>query len=206
MSSRSILLLAALAAVALAPAALAQAPGSTLTVQIQSLPATAMSNGTLLAIPFEVHATVSGASPCLGAAQGTQYTIALEAKVTNSTGNSTRAQVNPKQITIAGPVLLPAAGGSAERTETVTLLINPGPYPGAGLNTTVHVTASFAGGNPGCTGQAAAPAAQDSKDVRASFVPPSGFGVPADSQTMPFPGAGLLLVALAAAAIVLRRK
>src|ERR1051326_763976 len=123
MSSRSLLLVAAAAALLAVPAATAQA-AQTMAIQIQDLPASAMSNDTVLAVPFKVHATISGASPCLSTTSGTQYTIDLSATVTNSTGgNITRAIVNPKQVTIAGPVLLPAAGGSAERTEGATLLV-----------------------------------------------------------------------------------
>jgi MYXO-CTERM domain-containing protein len=206
MSSRS-LLLVALVLLAAAPAASAQA-SQTLTIQIQDLPATATANDTVLAVPFKVHATVSGASPCLGAAtSGSSYTIDLAAAVTNSTGgNITRAQVNPKQITIAGPVLLPAAGGNAERTEGVTLLVYPAPYSGAGLNGTIKVTASFAGGSGGCTG-ATTPAAQDTKDVKVAFLPPQGYGSStAPGNNAPAPGALLLLAALAAAVLVMRRR
>lgn len=209
MSSRSLLLVAvALLSAAAVPAATAQAPGATLTVQIQDLPAMAMSNDTVLAVPFKVHATVNGASPCLGAASsGSQYTIDLSAAVVNATGgNISRAIVNPKQVTIAGPVLLPAAGGSAERTEGATLLVYPSPYSGAGLNATIKVTASFAGSNGGCTGQAASPAAQDSKELKASFAPPQGFGTTTGSANAPFPGAGVLLMALGLVAVALRRK
>jgi hypothetical protein len=202
-------LLAALAALAVAlaaPAATAQASQS-LTIEIRDLPATAQSNGTLVALPFTVHATVSGAAPCLSQSGQTAYTIALDAKVTNTTGNATRAQVNPKQVTIAGPVLLPAGGGSAERTEGATLLVYPGPYAGAGLNASVTVTASFSGGNGGCTGSTTAPA-QDTADVRATFDPvPALYGNDGSGgNAMPAPGAVLLMAALGAAVLVLRRK
>jgi len=210
MSSRTVPFLAAalLAAAVLVPAASAQAPGAALAIQIQDLPASAKSNDTVLAIPFKVHATVTGASPCLGAAtSGSQYTIDLSATVTNSTGgNISRAIVNPKQVTIAGPVLLPAAGGNAERTEGATLLVYPAPYSGMGLNATIKVTASFSGSNGGCTGQAASAASQDSKEVKTSFTPPHGFGTSTGSANAPFPGAGVLLVALGLVAVALRQK
>lgn len=202
-------LLAALAALAVAlaaPAATAQASQS-LTIEIRDLPATAESNGTLLAVPFTVHATVSGAAPCLSQAGQTAYTIDLAAEVSNTTGNATRAQVNPRQVTISGPVLLPAGGGSAERTEGATLLVYPGPYAGAGLNASVTVTASFSGGNAGCTGTTTA-AAQDSADLRATFEPvPALYGDDnSGGQAMPGPGAVLLMAALGAVVLVLRRK
>lgn len=206
MSSRS-LLLVSLALLAAAPIASAQA-SQTLAIQIQDLPAMAKSNDTALAVPFTIHATVSGASPCLGAAtSGSSYTIDLAAAVTNTTGgNITRAQVNPKQITIAGPVLVPAAGGNAERTEGVTLIVYPAPYSGAGLNGTIKVTASFAGGSGGCTGSTTA-AAQDSKDIKVAFLPPQGFGSStAAGNNAPAPGALLLLAALAATVLVMRRR
>jgi hypothetical protein len=207
MPSRPLLLAAALAAVLALPAASAQASQS-LAIEIRDLPATATSNGTALAVPFTVHATVSGAAPCLSQAGETSYTITLDAKVTNSTGNATRAQVNPKQVTIAGPVLVPAAGGSAERTEGATLLVYPGPYAGDGLNASVTVTASFAGGNAGCTGTSTA-AAQDTADLKAGFepVPASVFGDDSGGgPAMPAPGAVVLMVALGAVVLVLRRK
>ena len=134
MSPRSFLFLAAVAALVAAPAATAQA-AHTLTIEIRDLPASAESNGTALVVPFEVHATVAGAGPCLSGG-GTSYTITLSAEVTNSTGNRTTAIVNPKQYTMAGPVLLPAAGGSAEKTQEAQLTVYPGPYADDGLNAT----------------------------------------------------------------------
>lgn len=202
---RSLLLAAFLAALAL-PAASAQAQQS-LTVEIRDLPSSARSNGTLLAVPFTVHATVSGAAPCLSQSGQTSYTINLDATVTNSTGNATRANVNPRQVTMAGPVLLPAAGGSAERTEEATLLVSPGPYAGEGLNATITVTATFAGGNGGCTGTTTA-AAEDSADLRAQFDPvPAVFGDDGSGgQAMPGPGALLAVAAIGAVVVALRRK
>lgn len=207
MSSRSILLLAAVAALVAVPAATAQA-AHTLTIEIQDLPEKAESNGTALVVPFQVHATVAGAGPCLGSS-GTQYTITLSAEVTNSTGNSTTAIVNPKQYTIAGPVLLPAAGGSAERTQEAQLTVYPGPYSGDMLNATVTVTASFAGGNPGCTGGQATAAAEDEATMDAGFepVPTAVYGDGnGGGQAMPAPGAVLLMVALGAVVVILRRR
>ena len=206
MSSRSILLLAALAALAAVPAATAQA-AHTLTIEIQDLPEKAESNGTALVVPFSVHATVTGAGPCLSST-GTQYTITLSAEVANSTGNRTTAIVNPRQYTIAGPVLLPAAGGSAEKTQEAQLTVFPGPYADDGLNATVVVTATFEGGNPGCTGGQATAASEDSAEVQAGFTPvPALYGTGSgNGQAMPGPGAALLAVALAAVALVARRK
>lgn len=205
MSSRSILFLAVLA-FAVVPAASAQAPVHTLTLEIQDLPDSVESNGTQVAIPFSVRATVGGAAPCLVLASGTQYVIDLEAEVLNSTGNSTRAQVNPRQVTIAGPVLLSAAG-QAERTEEAVLIISPGPYAGLGLNATVKVIASFAGGNPGCTGTGATAATSAEDMVDAGFEPvPAIFGGQAPGEEMPAPGAVLLMVALGALVVLLRRK
>lgn len=206
MSSRSLLFLAALAALALLPSATAQAPTHSLTIEIQDLPASVESNGTQVAVPFTVHATIGGAAPCLVATGGTQYTIDLEAEVLNSTGNSTRAQVNPRQITIAGPVLL-SQSGQAERTEEAVLLISPGPYSGDGLNATVKVTASFAGGNSGCTGTGATAATSDEAEIDAGFEPvPSLYGGEGSGQEMPAPGAALLMAALGAVVVALRRK
>ncbi len=203
MHLRSLLLAAAVAA-ALALPASAQNQ-QTLTIEIRELPATATSNGTLLAVPFEVHATITGAAPCLS--QGpTSYTIDLDAQVTNTTGNATRAQVNPTQVTIAGPVLLPTGSGNAERSEGATLLVFPGPYAGAGLNASVTVTASFSGESP-CTGTST-PAAEDTAEMRATFepVPPLYGGDGNGGQAMPGPGPVLLVAALAAVAVALRRK
>lgn len=205
MSSRSILFLAALA-LALVPAATAQAPAHTLTIEIQDLPESVESNGTQVAVPFSIRATVGGAAPCLVVSSGTQYTIDLEAEVVDSTGNSTRAQVNPRQVTIAGPVLLSAAG-QAERTEEAVLLVSPGPFSGSGLNATVKVIASFAGGNPGCTGTGATAASSAEATIDAGFQPvPAIFGGDAPGEEMPAPGAVLLMVALGALVVVLRRK
>ncbi|MEA3137493.1 MAG: hypothetical protein QOC71_1774 [Thermoplasmata archaeon] len=206
MSSRSILLLAALAAVLALPAASAQT-AHTVTIEIQDLPASAESNGTALVVPFSVHATVAGAGPCL-ANGGTTYTIALSAEVTNSTGNHTTAIVNPKQYTMAGPTLLPTAGGSAERTQEAQLTVFPGPYADSGLNATIKVTASFTGGNPDCTGAQATTGSEDTAELKAGFTPvPALYGTtPGNGQAMPGPGAVLVMAALAAVVIALRRK
>src|SRR5262245_42569864 len=107
MSARSVLFLAALAAIALAPSATAQSR-YTMTVAIQDLPETVRSDGAQVAVHFTVHATVAGAAPCVTTTSGSQYTIALDAEVVDSTGSATVAHVNPKQVTIAGPVLLSA--------------------------------------------------------------------------------------------------
>lgn len=205
MSFRSLLFLAAAALLA-APAASAQA-AHTVTIEIQDLPATAESNGTAAVIPFSVRATVAGAGPCLSSS-GTSYTIALSAEVVDSTGNHTTAHVSPKQYTIAGPVLLPAGGGDAERTQEAQLTVYPGPYADAGLNTTVRVLATFAGGNPGCTGGQATAAAEDSAETRVGFEPvPALYGTtPGSGQAMPGPGAVVVLAALAAVALLARRK
>ena len=210
MSRRSVLFLAAsaaLLALAVAPNAVAQAPSHTLTIEIEDLPESVESNGTQVAVPFTVRATVGGASPCLTGTSGTQYTIDLDAEVVNSTGNATRAQVNPKQITIAGPVLLSQAG-QAERTEEAVLLVSPGPYSGDRLNTTVKVTASFAGGNSGCTGTGSTAATSAEKSLDAGFTPvPSLYGDgEAAGPEMPAPGAVLLMVALGAVVVALRRR
>lgn len=206
MSPRSILFLAAVAALAAAPAATAQT-AHTVTIEIQDLPASAESNGTALIVGFTVHATVAGAGPCLSGS-GTSYTITLSAEVTNSTGNRTTAVVNPKQYTMAGPTLLPAAGGSAEKTQEAQLTVFPGPYADDGLNATVLVTASFAGGNPGCQGGQAAAASEDTAELRAGFTPvPALYGTsPGNGQAMPGPGAVLVLFALLATAFFARRK
>lgn len=205
MSRRSVLFLAALAAVALLPAAQGQA-AHTLTIEIQDLPGSVESNGTQVAIPFTVRATVAGAAPCITTTGGSQYTIALAAEVIDSTGNHTTANVNPREITIAGPVLLSAAG-SAERTEEALLLVSPGPYVGDSLNSTIQVTATFEGGNSGCAGTSATAASSDEAQVDVGFEPvPSGFGGEPAGQEMPGPGAVLLMAALGAAVLVLRRK
>lgn len=210
MSSRSVLFLAAAAALlamSFAPTLPAQAPSHTLTIEIEDLPESVESNGTQVAVPFTVHATVGGAAPCLTTTGGTQYTISLEAEVLNSTGNSTRAQVNPKQVTIAGPVLLSQAG-QAERTEEAVLILSPGPYAGDKLNATVKVTASFAGGNPGCTGAGSTGATSDEATLSAGFTPvPSVFGGgEVSGPEMPGPGAVLLLAVLGAVVLVLRAR
>lgn len=208
MSSRSILFLAVVAAaVAAVPTVSAQA-AHTLTIEIQDMPANATSNGTALVVPFTVHATVAGAGPCLSSSGQTTYTIQLEAEVTNSTGNSTTAHVSPKQYTIAGPVLLPVAGGNAERSMEAQLTVYPGPYADDGLNATVLVTATFAGGNPGCTGGQATAASEDSATLEANFEPvPALYGnSPNGGQAMPGPGAVVVLLALVAVAVVVRRK
>lgn len=200
------LLVAALVAAALfVPSAVAQ--NHTVAIEIQDLPASGLSNGTSLIVPFKVHATVGGAPPCFSQSGASSYTIELTAAVTNSTGNRTTAQVNPRQITIAGPVLLPALpNADAERTEDVTLVVNAGPYADDHLNATVHVTATFAGGSGGCTGVEDAPAASDEADFRANFEPVRGFGASQSSGAeMPGLGLALLLFALVGAAFLVRR-
>jgi hypothetical protein len=207
MSPRSILFLAAITAIVALPAASAQAPAPTLTIAIEDMPASATSNGTALIVNFTVHATVSSAAPCFSQA-GSSYTITLDAEVLNSSGNSTSAIVNPKQYTIAGPVLLPAGAGSADKVTDGQLTVFPGPYADAGLNATVKVTASFAGGSSGCTGTSQTAATEDTSELRAHFEPvPALYGTtPGSGQAMPGPGAVLLMVALAAVAVIARRK
>ncbi len=207
-----LLLSALLVAVLVVPAIQAQvpgaAPGYTLDVQITDLPASIASNGTQVSVPFNVTATISGASSCLGAANsGSFYTIELSAELVNSTGSSTFVNVNPRQHTIAGPVAVPSAGGGSTRKSPATLLVDAGPYSGDSLNATVKVTATFEGSNGGCTGTAPAPADSDEATLRAGFTPAIGYGEPADSgQKMPGAGLGLSLVALAAVVLLARRK
>lgn len=198
-------LLAALTLLLSASAALAQTPAYTVTVEIEDLPARGTSNGTELIVPFQVRASVAGASPCLS--QQSSYTVTLDATVVNSTGNHTTAQVHPRQVTIAGPVLLPAVpGASAERTVPATLVVNAGPYASDALNATVLVTATFEGGSGGCPGASAA-ASSDEATLRADFEPVRGFGnALAPGNEMPGPGLLALLVALVVVGIVLRRR
>jgi len=204
-----LLLSAAALAVLLAPASLAQAPGYTLDVKIADLPASMVTNNTQMSVPFNVTIAITGASSCLGAASsGASYTVTLSAEVVDSTGNHTFANVNPRQHTIAGPVLLPAIpGASAERTEDATLVIKAGPYVGDALNTTVHVKASFSASNGGCTGTTT-PAASAEKDVHGDFEPVvESYGQVTDSgQKMPGVSMGILLIGLAAFVAILRRK
>lgn len=190
------------------PLAHAQAPGHTVSVAIGDLPASVLSNGTQAIVPFQVTATVSGAAPCLATgAGGASYTIKLDAVLENSTGNNTFVYVNPKQVTIAGPVLLPAPGGSAQRTIEGTLVVNAGPYTGDFLNATVKILATFEGSNGGCTGVSPAPASSDEASIRTDFEPVRGFGDSARSgNEMPGPGAALTLLGLVALAAFTRRQ
>ena len=207
MSSRSLLVLAVFAALLAVPATTAQLPSHSLTIEIEDLPASVESNGTQVSVPFTVRATVGGASPCLTTTSGTEYTIDLAAEIVNSTGNNTFATVNPKQVTIAGPVLLSAAG-QAERTEGAVLTISPGPYSGDSLGALIKVTATFSGGNSGCSGTGSTAASEAEANVAASFepVPSSVYGGTGTGQEMPAPGAVLLMVALGAVVVALRRK
>jgi MYXO-CTERM domain-containing protein len=205
MSSRSILFLAALAALLAVPAASAQG-AYTLAIEIQGLPDSASSNGTALVVDFSVRASVMGATPCLSSS-GSEYTITLDAELVNSTGNHTQVHVNPKQYTMAGPTLLPAAGGPAERTQEAQLTVYPVPYSGDGLNATVLVTASFSSSSSGCPGVPASSGAEDTATIDVGFTPvPALYGADEAGQEMPAPGAVLLMAALAAAAVVLRRR
>lgn len=199
-------LLAVVAAALLAPTALAQTNHS-VTIEIEDLPASGESNGTTLVVPFKVHAQVSGAPPCFSQSGASSYTIDLAATVDNSTGNHTTAHVNPRQITIAGPVLLPATPtASAERTEEATLVVNAGPYGGDALNATITVTATFSGSSGGCTGVQPAPASSDEATFGANFEPVRGFGATeTPGNEMPGLGATVLLLALVAVAMVARR-
>lgn len=204
-----LLLSALMLAFLLVPAAQGQQQAAyTVDVEITDLPASATTNGTVLTIPFNVTANVSGAAPCLGAASsGTTFTITLSAELVNSTGSSTFVNVNPKQHTIAGPVLLPASASSGARKSPATLLVDAGPYSGDSLNATVKVTASFAGSNGGCTGVPSASPDSDEATFQGNFEPTVGYGAPADTgQKMPGVGLGLTLVALAALALVARRS
>lgn len=205
------LLLSAIAlAVLLVPSGVAQsAPTHTVTVDIQELAASGMTNGTSLVVPFKVHAAVTGAPPCLNQDGEATYTIELDAEVTGTTGNddnATAAHVNPRQVTIAAPILLPSAGTRAERTEDATLVVNAAPFSGDLLNATVHITATFVSSNGGCTGVGAAPASSDEADFQATFEPAQGFG---DTETrgneLPGPAVALTMLALVALAMIVRR-
>ena len=199
-------------ALLLVPAIQAQVPGVapayTLDVQITDLPASGLSNGTQMSVPFNVTVAISGASSCLGAASsGSSYTIDLKAELVNSTGSSTFVNVNPRSHTIAGPVIVPSTGGSVTRKSPATLTVNAGPYAGDFLNATVKVTAEFSGSNGGCTGTA--PAAPDSDEATfgANFEPVSeNYGSVESGQKMPGLGLGATLVAFAAIALVARRR
>lgn len=195
-------------AVLLLPVAHAQAPAHTVAVTIGELPATVLSNGTQAIVPFQVVASVSGASPCLATgASGASYTIKLDAVLENSTGNNTFVYVNPKQVTIQGPVLLPAPGGNAQRTVEGTLVVNAGPYTGDFLNATVKVLATFEGSNGGCTGVSPAPASSAEATIRADFEPVRGFGdSTASGNEMPGPAFALTLLGLVVLAAVARRQ
>lgn len=201
-------LLAALVAAALfVPNAVAQTT-HTVTVEIQDLPASGFSNGTSLVVPFKVHATVGGAPPCFSQSGASSYTIDLAASITNVTGgNRSSVSVNPRQITIAGPVLLPAVpGASAERTEDATLVVNAGPYDADALNATVQVTATFSGSAGGCQGVSAAAASSDEASFRGNFEPVRGYGATeTPGNEMPGPAFTVLLLALVALAMVARR-
>lgn len=205
------LLLSAIFLVALLVPAGAAQRNHTVEVEILELPAAGMTNGTSLVVPFKVHATVNGAPPCLNQDGEATYTITLDAEVLGTSGNdrnATTAHVNPRQVTIAAPILLPAASGArAERTEDATLVVNAAPYSGSLLNATVRVTAAFVSSNGGCTGLEPAPAASEQADFRAAFEPvPAGFGDPqARGNELPGPGLALTLLALAAVAMVARR-
>ena len=206
MSSRSVLFLAAAAALVALPSASAQG-AYTLAIEIQDLPSSAESNGTALVVDFVVEASVAGASPCLSAS-GSEYTVALTAEVVDSTGNHTQARVNPKQYTMAGPTLLPLAGGDAERTQEAQLTIFPGPYSGDMLNATVLVTAAFTSTTSGCPGVPPSTAAEDSAEIEVGFTPvPPVFGAgEAAGQEMPAPGAVLLMLALGAVVLAVRGR
>lgn len=205
-----LLLSAIVLAVIIAPTGIAQ-QNHTIEVEILELPASGMTNGTSLVVPFKVHATVNGAPPCLNQDGEATYTIALAAEVTDTTGNdgnATTANVNPRQITIAAPILLPSVGGArAERTEDATLVVNAAPYTGDLLNATVRVTATFVSSNGGCTGLDPAPAASAQEDFRAGFEPvPAGFGDGDErGNELPGPAFALTLLALVALAMVVRR-
>ncbi|MEK6975510.1 MAG: hypothetical protein AABY18_04115 [Candidatus Thermoplasmatota archaeon] len=201
-----LLLSALVLAVVFAPSAVAQA--QTVTIEILDLAPSGLTNGTSLIEEFKVHATISNAPACISQAQGSSYTFDLTAIVSNSTGNSTTAQVNPRQITIAGPVLLPPiVDASAERTEDVTLVVNAGPYSGDALNTTVKVVASFAGGNGGCTGATAAAADSAEAEFQANFLPVRGFGTTETSgNELPGPAFTFTLLALVGIAAIVRRN
>lgn len=198
------LALLALGALLILPATEAQVlPAHTLSVSIDGLPATASTNGTLLALPFTVQASITGNSPCV-ATSATSYTFNVAAEVLNSTGNATKVQVAPATFTVSGPNTAP---GSVSRTSAATLLLDPGTYADEWLNATVLVTVSSPGGNPGCTGSAATAAAEAMHQFTASFFPPQGYGSNGPvGQEMPGLPAPMLLLGLAAAVAMLRRK
>jgi hypothetical protein len=170
-----------------------------------------MTNGTSLVVPFKVHAEVAGAPPCVTQSGEATYTFELTAEVTNTTGNDnngTTAHVNPRQVTIAAPILLPSVSGArAERTEDATLVVNAAPYTGNLLNATVRIMATFVASNGGCTGLDPAPASSDEADFQASFEPvPQGFGDgEARGNELPGPAFAITMLALVALAMVARR-
>lgn len=193
-------------ALLLTPAVMGQGTTHNVAIAIEDLPATVRSNGTQVAVAFNVTAVVSGAPPCVASPGASSYTILLSSDVTNSTGTQTASNVNPRQTTIAGPVLIPVTGGNGLRRIPATLVIQAGPYTGDSLNATVKVTATMTESSGGCAGLGSATFNTAEDSVDASFEPVRGFGAPA-SQGQQMPGAGFALIALALAAVaVLRRR
>lgn len=200
---RFLLFLTALAVACAAPASSQVVPAPTVTVTLQGLPANATINGSLLAIPFEVVAQVTSTAPCLSPGAG-EYDFALTAELVNSTGNRTTVDVSPATVSVSGPGTQP---DSASRTTGATLLIDPGAYDGDSLVAQVRVTATSEPGTGGCTGGDESASASDSQDVTATFLPPEGYGTPTETgQELPASPLGLLLLGIASAAVVLRRK
>ena len=207
--SKSIPVLLALVALLAAPAVTAQAlPAATLTLSLSGLPSNVTSNGTLLALPFEVQAKVMSTGACASAPTGASpaYTVSLAAVVKNGTSKNTTVSVTPASFTVQGPNLLQT--GSVTRVVSGTLLVDPGEYSTDSLAALVTLTASSPGGNPGCQGAMATPAATTSSDVATTFYPVTGYGTssPSGGAELPFPGAPILLIALAAVVVALRRK
>ncbi len=178
-----------LTAILAAPAALAQAERS-ITLSFVDLPTTATTNDTVLALPFTVHAVITG--PACPSLMGASYDVTLSATVTNSSQNGTTVVVNPASVTFRGSTL-PVSSMPTNRDAAATLLVYSN-FTGMPVNATVHVTASFAGGPAGCA-QTDTPAAEANQDVKGTFLVPEGYSSSAPAGTdMP----ALPLVALLA--------
>lgn len=196
--SRLPVVLLALAALALVPAAHAQGvPSAGGSLAITGLPTTLTSNQTQAAVPFTVQLTLNQGT-CVGGSG--QFSVNL---ATTSRGGNATVEVQPATLNFQVPETQTLAGAYSSSGGAV-LVVKPGLVRD---NVTVPVTVT-ATGTVACSapvvGMGTTLTAQGSSTLH--FVPVSA--EVANGPTQPMPGLGLpaLLAVVVLAALAVRRK
>ncbi len=198
----------AVAALVAIPAAASQ-PTVDVSLTLEALPATATTNDTAMLVPFDVSLRVAQGS-CLG--QSATYTVELTAAIdgaTSGNGSSSNSS-NPSVTAVAIPAELPFSFGPTEtvvgttRTYHAAIQARRDAAAVGTVNATAIVHARIVS-LTGCGPTAFAEGFDTEASVDLSF---QETAVAQDDgiQAMPSLGGGLLALALAALAVVVRRR